>query len=103
MLIAVIFINVVIAVFCLILAQKVWQLRRALERTERVILRLDRRIEAILRRATFLIDRGQTGTSLAQQQYQSLQQQILRVRKVMALFSLSQTIVWFWLNRRKSL
>ncbi|MGB3401074.1 MAG: hypothetical protein WBA77_00110 [Microcoleaceae cyanobacterium] len=103
MLIAVIFINVVIAILCLIIAQKVWRLRRALERTERLVLRLDRRIEAILRRATFLIDKGQTGAYQAQQQYQSLQQQILRVRKVMALFSLSQTVVWFWLNRRKPL
>ncbi len=103
MLITVVFINVIIALFCLVIAQKIWRLRRSLERTERVLLRLDRRIEAILRRATFLINRGQLGSSQAQKQYQSLQQQILRVRKVMALLSLSQTFVWFWLNRRKSI
>ena len=103
MLITVILINVIITIFCLVVAQKVWRLRRAFERTERVLLRLDRRIETVLRQATFLINRGQFGSSQAKQQYQSLQQQIQRLRKVMALLSLSQTLVWFWLNRRRPL
>jgi uncharacterized protein YoxC len=101
MVITIVCINVIIAICCLGIAQKVWRLRRSLEQTERVLLRLDRRIEAILRRATFLINQGQWGTQQAQQQYQSLEQQILRIRKVMALFSLSQTLVWYGLNRRK--
>ncbi|MGB3536186.1 MAG: hypothetical protein WBA13_22040 [Microcoleaceae cyanobacterium] len=103
MLITVVFINVIIALFCLVIATRIWRLRRSLERTDRLLLRLDRRIEAILRRATVLINRGQLGGSQAQKQYQSLQQQIIRVRKVMALLSLSQTLVWYWLNRRKSI
>jgi hypothetical protein len=102
MVITIVCINVIIAICCLGIAQKVWRLRRSLERTERVLLRLDRRIEAILRRATFLINRGQLGSHQAKQQYQSLQQQILRVRKVMALLSLSQTLIWYGVNRRKS-
>jgi hypothetical protein len=101
MVITIVFINVIIAIFCLGIAQKVWRLRRALERTERLLLRLDRRIAAILRRATFLINTGQLGTQQAKQQYQSLQHQIFRIRKVMALLSLSQTLVWYGLNRRK--
>ncbi len=103
MLITVILINVIITIFCLVVAQKVWRLRRALERTERVLLQLDRRIETVLRRSTYLITRSQQGGSQVKQQYQSLQQQIKRVRKVMALLSLSQTLVWFWLNRRRPL
>ncbi len=101
MLVTVIVINVSITICCFFLAQKVWRLRQTLNRVTRVLIRLDCRIEQILRRTTELLNTGQQGSQRLTQQYRVLDQQIKRIRKVMALFSLSQTLVWFWLNQRK--
>ncbi|MCG5059479.1 MAG: hypothetical protein KA714_16235 [Limnoraphis sp. WC205] len=94
MVVTVICINVLISVVCLYVARKVWQLRRGLARFDLILTRLEHRANMLLCRTRNFVVRGQSTSSQLKQQYDSLQQKLQQLEKIIAIVRLTRLILW---------
>lgn len=95
MLIIVIFINLLISVFCLYVARRIRKWRRAISRAADVVDRAERRTYAVLHGAPRPISQGQLGISKLTERYQELEIQWQQVERVLRILGLVQR-VWGW-------
>ncbi|MEB3886311.1 hypothetical protein [Lyngbya sp. CCY1209] len=95
---AVVLINVTIAVGCFYAARRIWALRYRLLRLEQRIVLLERRVDRLLRQTTQVFERQQIRTYNLKHQYLRLQIQLEQIRKILALLSLGLGI---WRGRRR--
>jgi len=98
---AVVLINVTIAVGCFYVAGRIWALRHRLLRLEQRALLLERRLERVLRQTTQVFERQQIRTYNLKHQYLSLQIQLEQIRKILALVSFGLGIWRGRLRRQK--
>ncbi|MBW4661277.1 MAG: hypothetical protein KME15_21600 [Drouetiella hepatica Uher 2000/2452] len=96
----VIVMNLLIALFCLYAARKVWRLSKNLAIAADALVRAEESTHAVLSGAPAAISRGQVGTQELRQQYRQLELQIHQAQKILALTGLSQ-FVWRWYTRRR--
>jgi predicted membrane metal-binding protein len=96
----VILMNLLIALFCLYAARKVWRLSKIWATAADALVRAERCTHAVLSGAPEAISRGQVGTQKLRQQYRQLELQIQRAQQLLALTGLSQ-VVWQWYTRRR--
>jgi len=100
MVIPVIVMNLLIALFCLYAARKVWRLSKILATAADALVRAERCTHAVLSGAPEAISRGQVGTQQLRLQYRQLELQIQQTQQILALTGLSQ-FVWQWYTRRR--
>ena len=100
MIIPVIVINLLIALFCLYAAWKVWRWGKNLSIAADALVRAEQSTHAVLSGAPEAISRGQSGTQQLRQQYRQLEFQIQQAQQILALTGLSQ-FVWRWYTRRR--
>jgi monoamine oxidase len=89
--------NLLLAVFCLYVAGRIWQFRRALAQATEALTIAERNTHNVLCGAPEAIIRGQIGTRQLRQSYQQLQPQLARAKQAFALVSFSQSV---WQRRR---
>lgn len=93
MLMAVVVVNVLLALFCFYVAWQVWQLRRALSQAADALLAAEKNTHNVLYGAPQAILGGQVGTRQLRQQYQQLKPKYQQVRQALTLLSLGNTIL----------
>jgi environmental stress-induced protein Ves len=85
--------NLLIALGCLYVAWRVWQLRRVLVRVTATLTIAERSTHRVLYGAPNKILRGQTGVYQLQQQYQQVALQLQKAQQILALLGMGQ-LVW---------
>lgn len=85
-------INTLIALGCWLAVWQLWQLRRRIRKVSDTLNSVEKLTDAILHGAPKAILKGQSGTRSLRSQYQQLDPQVQRVRQVLQLLSLAQTI-----------
>lgn len=93
MLVAVVVLNVLLALFCFYVAWQVWQLRRALAQAADALLAAEQSTHSVLYGAPKAILGGQLGTRQLRQQYQQLKPKYEQVRQALTLLALGSTIL----------
>ncbi|WP_413160985.1 hypothetical protein ACL6C3_20960 [Capilliphycus salinus ALCB114379] len=76
------------------MARRVWQLRRGLARIDRIFTRLEHRANMLLYRTRTFVERGNSASSQLKQSYNSLQEKIQKLEKLLAIVRLTQFILW---------
>jgi len=87
--------NLLIALTCLYVAWRVWQIRRVLAIAADVVAIAERNTYNVLSRAPQGISRGQIGTSQLRSRYQKLRLQVQRLEEILQLINLLQRS-WLW-------
>jgi uncharacterized protein YhhL (DUF1145 family) len=90
--------NAFLALICLWVAWKIWQLRRTLARVTDTLLYVEQVVYQVLHSAPTAILKGQTGSQALQQQYQNLQIQLQRLQQILALVSFGRSL---WARRSR--
>jgi hypothetical protein len=93
MLTVVLIINVMMALFCMIIAWRVWILRRVFRQAADALITAEKSTHAVLYRAPESIYNGQMSVHQLREQYQQLEPQLRQARQLLTLLSLGQ-IVW---------
>ena len=96
----VVLMNVAIAMGCFYLARRTWRLHYKLERLERRILLLDRRVNTVLQQTTHVFEKQQVVSSNLKQRYSRLEVQIQQLQKILTLVNLGLSL-WRWQRRRR--
>lgn len=92
--------NVTIAMGCFSLARRTWRLHYKLERLERRILLLDRRVNKVLQQTTHVFEKQQVLSSNLKRRYSRLDSQIQQLRKILTLVNFGLGL-WRWQRRRR--
>lgn len=92
--------NVAIAMGCFSLARRTWRLHYKLERLERRILLLDRRVNKVLQQTTHVFEKQQVLSSNLKRRYWRLDSQIQQLRKILTLVNFGLGL-WRWQRRRR--
>lgn len=93
MLIAVVVLNMLLALFCFYVAWQVWQVRRALSQAADALLMAEQNTHSVLSGAPQAILEGQTGAQQLRQQYQQLKPKYQQVRQALTLLTLGSTVL----------
>ncbi|AMW30668.1 MULTISPECIES: hypothetical protein [Arthrospira] len=96
----VVLMNVAIAMGCFYLARRTWRLHYKLERLERRILLLDRRVNTVLQQTTHVFEKQQVLSSNLKGRYLRLEIQIQQLQKILTLLNLGLGL-WRWQRRRR--
>jgi hypothetical protein len=97
----VIVLNCLIACVCLFAAWQMLKLRRKLAGIANMLIAAERSTHAVLSKAPNTVIKGQSGIYQLRQRYQQLEPQVQRLRQVMVLLRLGQTI-WLWRSPNRS-
>jgi len=84
--------NVLIALVCLFVAWRLWQLKLKLVQVNETLLSVEQAVHNVLYGAPEAITKGQSGISQLRQQYQKLEVQLQRMQQAIALLGLGQTL-----------
>lgn len=94
--------NVLIALLCLYVAWRVWQLRRALANIANALTVAERSTHNVLANAPNAIGQRQQGIYHLRRQYQQIEVYLQQVQKILSLLGLGQ-VVWQWYARNPSM
>ncbi len=93
MLTVVLIINAMMALFCMVVAWRVWKLRQVFRQVADALTAAEKSTHAVLYRAPDAIYNGQMGVHQLREQYQQLEPQFRQARQLLMLLSLGQ-VVW---------
>ncbi len=93
MVVTVVCFNLLIAIACLFVARQIWQFRRKLARIDLIFIRLEHRANMLLCRTRNFVVRGKSSSSRLKEQYNSLQDKLQKLEKMIAIIRLTQLIL----------